>query len=199
MTDDARRWAEGRRRLGLTQGQVADLLGTSQANVSAYERGHLVPGDVVAARLDALAALGPSSVYRYYQASTLASSAALLRGDLRRGVADADLLRHVIQAADDFGRLHDDADRALFLCEPSPTGSPGWDALLAGIAVDLCRSAALERTPAWTRDRSRRLDTVWWVGRPDVVVSARPAALQDSLPALRARGVILSRRILESV
>lgn len=199
MADDGHRLIEARQRLGLTQGEVAVLLGTSQANVSAYERGRLAPGRLVAERLDALAALSTSSVYRDYRASTLASVAAGLRSGLRREDPEVDLLRHVIQAADDFRRLHDPADQALFLAEPSPTGSARWDALLAGVAVDLCRAAGVPRTPAWTRDRSRRLDAVWWVGRPDVVRSARASALQDSLPALRARGVVMSRRILESV
>ena len=36
-----------RKELGLTQTQVARLLGTKQSNVSAYERGVLEPGSAV--------------------------------------------------------------------------------------------------------------------------------------------------------
>jgi len=54
---------EARRRLDLTQAQAAQLLATSQANISAYERGRLVPGRIVAERIDALAALTPESLY----------------------------------------------------------------------------------------------------------------------------------------
>ncbi|MFM8350427.1 MAG: helix-turn-helix domain-containing protein, partial [Actinomycetales bacterium] len=46
-----------RRRLGLSQGRVAELLGTSQANISAYETGRLTPGSAVAARITAFSAL----------------------------------------------------------------------------------------------------------------------------------------------
>lgn len=188
-----------RDRLGLTQVDVAGLLGTSQANVSAYERGRLTPGRTVGERITALCLLTSGSIYRDYRASTLASLAVALRADLRQDTPVVDSLRLVIQASDDFTRLDDDADRRFFLSEPSPTGSCRWDALLAGLAVELCRAAGLDRTPAWTRNRSRRLDSVWWVGRPEVVVSARAAALQEAMPAMRARGVVMSRRILESV
>ncbi len=53
---------DARARLDLTQAQAAQLLATSQANISAYERGRLVPGRIVAERIDALAALTPESL-----------------------------------------------------------------------------------------------------------------------------------------
>lgn len=188
-----------RARLGLTQAQAAGLLGTSQANVSAYERGRLVPGPTVRARIAALEALGPDSTYRTYQASTLASAAAQLRADLREGRSETDMLRVAIQASDDFARLADDADRALFLAEPSPTGSRNWDALLAGLAVHLCRQAELPTAPRWTSDRRRTVDFAWWVGSSAAVTTLRAHALQDAIPSMRARGVLLGRRVLESV
>lgn len=183
--------------LGITQVQAAELLGTRQANVSAYEQGRLTPGRLVAERIEALCALAPTSTFVTYQASTLAGTAAAMRADLRAGRSDTDILRLAIQASDDFRHLVDDADRAFFLCEPSPTGSRQWDALLAGLAVHLCRVVGMERTPAWTRDAKRTLDMIWWVDSD--ATSLRPQLLRDALPSMRARGVMLGRRTLESV
>lgn len=186
-----------RGRLGLSQAQVAGLLGTSQANVSAYERGRLAPGRVVGERIAALARLGPGSTYGSYQASTLASAAAQLRLDLRDGRSEGDMLRVVIQASDDFARLSDDADRALFLSEPSPTGSSNWDALLAGLAVHLCREAGAAKVPGWTHDLRRMVDFAWWVDTQSPAL--RMQLVREAVPEMRARGVMLHRRNLESV
>jgi hypothetical protein len=187
----------GRLTLGINQSHAAGLLGTSQSNVSAYERGRLNPGRVIGERIDSLAVLSPDSIYARYQASTMASTAAHIRSDLSGEGGLTDMLRIAIQAADDFARIELPADRNFFLTEPSPTGSRKWDALLAGLAVHLCRSAGLARTPSWTRDLARTADAVWWVDSD--AKANRAALLRDALPSMRARGVILSRRNLESV
>jgi transcriptional regulator with XRE-family HTH domain len=188
---------QARLRLNLTQAQAAELLATSQANISAYERGRLQPGRLVSERIEALAALQPDSVYATYSASTIPSAAAQIRTDLAGNRSETDMLRVVIQASDDFRKLNNPTDRAFFLSEPSPTGSREWDALIAGLGVHLCREAKMDRAPMWTTDPSRSIDFVWWVD------SAAPAAhaqlLQQAIPAMRARGVMMSRRNLESV
>lgn len=183
--------------LGLTQAQAAQLLATSQANVSAYESGRLHPGRVVADRIDAFAALAPDSVYATYSASTLPSVAAAIRADLSQDRSESDMLRVIIQASDDFARVTKPEDREFFLTEPSPTGSRRWDALIAGLAVHLCRIAHMQRTPMWTTDPSRVLDDMWWVDSD--APAARAQLLQQAIPSMRARGVIMSRRNLESV
>jgi len=188
---------EARRRLDLTQAQAAQLLATSQANISAYERGRLVPGRIVAERIDALAALTPESLYATYLASTIPSAAAQLRIDLTEDRSETDMLRVVIQASDDFQKLTEPTDRAFFLTEPSPTGSKRWDALLAGLAVHLCRQAGMQSTPWWTSDPGRVIDFVWWVDSPAPSLQAQ--LIQLAIPAMRARGVMMSRRNLESV
>lgn len=190
---------EARERLGLTQAQVAELLATSQANVSAYERGRLQPGRVVAERITAFAALAPSSIYATYSASTIPSVAAQIRADLAEHRSVSDMLRIVIQASDDFARLTDPADRAFFLTEPSPTGERRWDALIAGLAVHLCRVAQLDRAPMWTTDPSLALSDIWWFGRSGEVPTMRARAMREAVPSMRARGVMFSRRNLESV
>ena len=186
-----------RARLNLTQAQAAELLATSQANISAYERGRLQPGRLVSERIEALAALQSDSLYATYSASTIPSAAAQLRTDLSINRSETDMLRVVIQASDDFRKLSRQTDRDFFLTEPSPTGSPEWDALIAGLAVHLCREAKMDRAPMWTTDPSRSIDFVWWVD--SAAPAARAQLLQQAIPAMRARGVIMSRRNLESV
>lgn len=186
-----------RKRLDLTQAQAAELLATQQANISAYERGRLEPGRVVAERIAAFAALEPDSIYASYLASTIPSAAAQIRADLAADRSETDMLRVVIQASDDFARLTAATDRAFFLSEPSPTGSRRWDALLAGLAVHLCREAGMDRTPIWTTVADPHIDHVWWVDSAAPSLHAR--LMQEAIPAMRARGVMLSRRNLESV
>jgi transcriptional regulator with XRE-family HTH domain len=197
VTDVASALRAARSRLDLTQAQAAELLATRQANVSAYERGRLDPGRVVGSRIAALDALGAHSVYATYLASTMPSAAAQLRADLSDGRSESDMLRVVIQVSDDFAKLTDPADRAFFLTEPSPTGSRQWDALLAGLAVHLCREAGMDRTPIWTTHPSAGLDFLWWVD--STAPSLQAHLMKEAIPAMRARGVILSRRNLESV
>lgn len=190
---------QARERLGLTQAQAAELLATSQANLSAYERGRLVPGRIVQERIDAFTNLSSDSLYSSYSASTIPSTAARIRADIHARRSEADMLRVVIQASDDFAYAQLTEDRTFFLSEPSPTGSRKWDALLAGLAVHLCREANMDRTPMWTTNPSLNLDSIWWFGRSEMVIDLRAQSLRDSIPSMRARGVMFSRRNLESV
>lgn len=188
-----------RRRLGLTQARTAQLLGTSQPNVSSYESGRLQPGPVVAARIAALEALPDDTVYRKLWPATLASTAMQLRDDVRKGVSVGDQLRVIIQASDDFAKLTSPIERALFLAEPGLTGDRRLDALLAGLAVHLCRQAHMQSTPAWTRSPDRYLDQIWWFGVAGETPTLRALALREAIPSMRARGVMFGRRNLESV
>ena len=186
-----------RERLGLTQGRVAELLGTSQANVSAYETGRLDPGRAVTSRIAAFTALPDDTVYRKLWPPTMASTALQIREDICQGASESDTLRVIIQASDDFPRLTLPEERAFFLIEPGATGDVRYDALLAGLAVHVCREAGLESTPAWTRAPGRMLNEMWWFDSP--APSLHALGLRDAVPAMRARGVMFSRRNLESV
>jgi len=199
MQDVAGQLRDARASLDLTQADAAQLLATSQANISAYERGRLHPGRLVGERIDVLAALQPTSLYATYSASTIPSAAARIRTDLAGNRSEADMLRVIIQASDDFHKLNAPTDRAFFLTEPSPTGSREWDALIAGLAVHLCRQAGVDRTPLWTSDPARTIDFIWWFGRSGEVPEIRAHALREAIPSLRGRGIIFSRRNLESV
>ena len=187
-----------RGRLGLTQAEAAGLLGTRQANVSAYERGRLRVGGSIRDRIESFSMLDAASSYADGWPVTMASTAAALRADVAVKSDETDMLRLVIQAADDFARLISDEDRRFFLARPGATGSIRWDALLAALAVELCRRDGLEAIPAWTRHPDRYLDETWWVGAAGEVESLRALALRDSPPAFRARGVMMGRQMLVS-
>ncbi len=189
-----------RTRLGVTQQRLAFLLGTSQANVSAYESGTKQMGADLVERVDALRELTEDSDYRLGWPGTLASLAATVRAHLRGPTQDADtLLRLVIQASDDASRLTRAADLDFFLAQPGTTGSHRWNALIAALAVDIARRTGRPTTPGWTRDRSRYLTDTWWFGAAEDVPTLRALAYRDAPSAFRARGVMLSRSVLESV
>jgi hypothetical protein len=70
--------------------------------------------------------------------------------------------------------------------------------LLAGLAVHLAQRAALPTTPAWTREPSRYLPRMWWVGMEND--SALRAYVLARTPAyLKARGVLFNVDNLASV
>jgi transcriptional regulator with XRE-family HTH domain len=190
---------QARDRLGLTQAETAGLLGTRQANVSAYERGRLQVGQGIRDRIESFTELGALSSYAEGWPATLASTAAALRADFSVQADEVNMLRLIIQAADDFARLSAACDRRFFLSRPGATGSARWDALLGALAVELCRRYGLESTPAWTRQPDRYLVETWWVGAAGEVESLRALALRDSPPAFRARGVMMGRQMLESM
>ena len=104
----------------------------------------------------------------------------------------------IIQASDDFTALVDDDARRAFLEAPPLTGDPRYDALLAGLAVHLTRQAGLPTTPAWTRDASRYLPRMWWVGLPPDS-GLRAYTLQRTPANLKARGVLFNPDDLVSV
>lgn len=68
----ANRLRQARRRAGLTQAELARLVGTSQPTLSAYENGSKVPGEVVQRRL--LRALDdrPSRLLDFYRDDVIA-------------------------------------------------------------------------------------------------------------------------------
>ena len=187
-----------RDRLGLTQAEAAGLLGTGQATVRALECGRLTIGQDIRDRIESFTCLRAGSSYAEGWPATLASTAAALHTDVSVLADEADMLRLIIQAADDFARLSAVDDRRFFLACPGATGSERWDALLGALAVELCRRYGLETTPRWTRQPDRYLKETWWVGAAGEVESLRALAFRDSPPAFRARGVMMGRQILES-
>lgn len=188
-----------RERLGLSQSRVAVLLGTSQPNVSRYEDGTLVPGSVVGGRLQALVNLDDGSLFSVNPVGTIPAYAVQIRRALLAG-SDRDVMtRLIVQLSDDFRSLSSGPDRKLFLSEPSSTGDRRYDALLAGLAVHLCREAEVESTPPWTRNLDRYLQQLWWYGPAGDIPALRAIAFRDTPSSLRVRGVVFSGRNLDSV
>jgi hypothetical protein len=128
----------------------------------------------------------------------LAGLATTIRDELASGATEQDLLLEIVQCSDDFADLAGDAARRVFLAEPPSTGDRRFDALLAGLAVHLCRQAGMETTPAWTRDESRYLERMWWYGLTDDS-GLRAFAFQRTPSCMRARGVIFNAGELDSM
>lgn len=184
----SRRWDAG-----LTLQQVARAAGTAEANVSAYERGTKTASDRTLQRLVAAIDAGANSEVHRAQLLTVPATAAALRRGLRRGWATADLLRLVRQMRSDAAHLPRGADRAAFYAEPSTTGDPRWDAMLAGAVDDLAVRDGVP-APAWTRGKV--LGRFWFVTDEPAL---RAYVFAHSPMALQVRGVLVDPADLEAV
>lgn len=183
--------------LGMSQRRVAQLLGTRQSNISAYEKETLLPGRMLRGRIEAFTELDPGSSFTHRDILTLPAHAMEIKRLLPDG--EADVTRLLVQLSDDFGTLTNDSDRRFFLSEPSTVSDEHYDALLAGLAVHLARQAQLATTPRWTTRPNRYSPDMWFYGPAGSIKNLRAAALRDAVASMRARGVIFSRRNLESV
>ena len=181
-----------RAQAGLTQTRLAELAGTTQSAIAAYEAGTREPTVPVLTRL--CAAAGSRLIL------DIVSDPSLNRlTDVARDIANVD-------AADEARRLrlvfeflrgaHDDGHPLILLvaAEPAPTGDPRFDALLAAVAEDLCIRGA-EEPPRWVHRPRRFLGAAWWVAD---LPSARAAALVHTPASYRRRGVMIDRHDLES-
>lgn len=187
-----------RKALNLTQSGLAKLLGTRQPNISAYESGGLLPGKVLQNRIRTFERLELDSQFSKGLLETLASYATQIKAALQTGEKDR-VIRLIIQISDDFHRLESETDIDFYLSEPSTTGDQKYDALLAGLAVHLARQAHSKETPGWTTRTKNYLPSFWYFGPSAQVPKMRAMAFRDAIPSMRARGVIFSRRILESI
>lgn len=179
-----------RARAGLTQTRLAELAGTTQSAIAAYESGTREPTVPVLTRLCAAAGSRltldiefDQSLYRL--ADVARDIAALDPND------EARRLRLVFEFLR--GAQEDGHPLALLVAaEPCPTGDQRIDALLAAIAEDLCVHAD-QPPPNWVHEASRFLDRAWWVSD---LPSARASALVHAPASYRRRGVMIDRRDL---
>lgn len=188
-------WEIRARRLreGLTLRAVARAAGTSQSNLSAYERGAKTPSARTVCRILAVIDAGRNSPVFTQRLMTAAATAAALRAGLRQGWRTADLLRLIREMRSNSRHATVPADRAAFLAEPSTTGDPRWDAMLAGNAEDLALTMGIE-PPRWTNGHA--LPEFWFVGStPDL----QAYAFAYSPFSLQIRGVMVDPADLESV
>lgn len=184
---------ERRRSAGLTLREVARAAGTSETNLSAYERGTKQPGPRTLSRLLAMIDVGADSPVHRSSLMTVASTAAALRKGLRERWATADLLRLVREMRSNAKFAVSAADRAAFFAEPSTTGDPRWDAMLAGSVEDLALRARVT-PPRWTHGKA--LPEFWFVSP---MRSMQAYAFSHSPFSLQVRGVMVDPADLEAV
>jgi transcriptional regulator with XRE-family HTH domain len=184
---------ERRRGAGLTLRQVARAAGTSEPNLSAYERGAKRPRSATVERLHAVIDAGSSSAIHRQRLLTVPATAAALRSGLKAGWSTADLLRLVREMRSNSQEIRTDVDRAAFYAAPSTTGDQRWDALLAGAVEDLALRDGFD-PPHWTAGHA--LPTFWWVGSAP---SLRAHAFARTPMSMQVRGVMVDPADLESV
>jgi hypothetical protein len=128
------------------------------------------------------------------QMQTIGETARQIRRCLAAG-DEHEALRWVAQFVAVFERASP-ADRSgLVADEPPSTGDHRWDAMLAGVAEQLCFSHELA-VPAWSLHPSRFLDQ-WWFVTP--YRSLHASAFAATPAALANRGVFIHGASLESV
>jgi len=184
---------ERRRSAGLTLRQVARAAGTSESNLSAYERDAKRPNAKTLRRVLAAVDAGASSPVHAMNLMTVPATAAALRAGIKLGWPVADLLRLVREMRNNAAFATSDVDRAIFLAEPSTTGDRRWDVLLAGCVEDMEMKSG-RVPPEWTR--SGALPEFWF---PGSTPSLRGYAFGYSPFSLQIRGVMLDPASLESV
>jgi len=188
----------------MSQAHLAQLLGTRQSNISAYEAGTVEPGPLVGDRIRAFLDLAEDTQHRGTWAGTLPSHAAALRamsggGGSAAPADDEQVLRYVIGMNDAFVQLSSLEDQAFFLTSPGTTGHRTIDCLLAGLAVHWCRLTGACRVPTWTREPHLHLSQAWWIAIDDNTPLLRAQAFAHGIPSLRARGIFMDRATLASV
>lgn len=184
---------ERRRRAGLTLRAVARATGTAETNLSAYERGAKTPSPRTVRRLLAAIDAGNASPVFTQTLMTAPAAASALRSGLRHGWQTADLLRVIREMRSNAHHVHTEADRDAFLTEPSTTGDPRWDAMLAGNTEDLAMAMGMQ-APGWTRGHA--LPEFWFVGSMPALAAY---AFGYSPFSMQIRGVMVDPSDLESV
>jgi transcriptional regulator with XRE-family HTH domain len=182
-----------RRAERLTLQQVARAAGTSETNVAAYERGSKRPSLRTLARLTAVIDAGSGSAIHQRALLTVPATAAAIRQALRQKWTTADMLRLIREMRSNATFARSDRDREAFFAEPSTTGDPRWDAMIAGNAEDLAFRDDFP-PPAWSRGHA--LPQFWFVGSTS---SLAAYAFARSPLSLQVRGVMVDPADLEAV
>ena len=184
---------ERRHKAELTLAQVARAAGTSESNVSAYERGAKAMNHRTLQRLTAAIEAGGASIVHQRQLVTVPAAAAAIRKGLRAGWSRADLVRVIRELRSNAASITAPTDRAAFFAEPSTTGDARWDAFLAGVVEDLALRGQWP-PPAWSAGHG--LNEFWFVGGES---NLQAYAFARSPISLHIRGVVVDPDDLESV
>ena len=169
---------------------MAARAGTSRTRLSAYEHGRTDPGLVTLQRIAAAAGL---------EIAAVPSGTARVRDrivEIGRAVAVSGRSPAVRLVAELVAWVRDGVVSVdVMTTDPGTTGSPEWDAVVAGV-VEMLAHELGTRVPSWTAAPSRRLEDPWFVTS---LRSLWPEVLADTPAPLAARNVFLSASSLRSV
>jgi transcriptional regulator with XRE-family HTH domain len=182
---------EVRQLSGLTQRALAELAGTTQSTIAAYESGAKHPTTSTLDRIVRAAGMEISWAVvrrRPYEPMTLVD----LATSLSAAASDQDRRLLTLEFLQEFGAEPPERQHALIAERPPSTGDGRWDALVAGLAEHLAFHHGLDY-PQWPEDADRFLDR-WWF--PINTPAARAAAFVHAPAALARRGVFVERRDL---
>ena len=175
---------------GLTQVVLAQMSGTSQPTLAAYESGAATP------RIDTLDRILTAAGYRLKLeaepivrrgAEPIADVAPELPGILEEE-GGTGVWRRLLDFVDDFRWSPLPGKRALAEEAPALTGVSRVDAIVAGI-VDVLYSEEMLAPPAWTQEEARETAPWWFIaGMPGF----EAMALRDTPVALARHGVFIN-------
>lgn len=123
---------------------------------------------------------------------TAAETALAVREELRRG-DEHFALRLIARLGADLRSLSRPTDIARCLAEPSSTGDPRWDTLLAAAVGRECRRLGIT-APAWTNVAP--LPSWWFPLLADPILTAR--TMQRTPVDFSVRGIWLDANALET-
>lgn len=177
---------------GISQGDLAIRSRTSQPDISTIESGKRVPTVDTLERL--LLQTGHRLIAVPGTGADAPETSERIRSALTKG-SDDSALRAFLDYSDALARTTGANRFALGLAEPRSTGSPAWDAALAGL-VDYWFTKSRLPKPDWVNDGSRSLPQPEspQLGKYDLEPDL------DDVPAeFRRRNVLIERSTLESV
>jgi transcriptional regulator with XRE-family HTH domain len=186
-----------RQAAGITQLEVAELAGTTQPAVAAYESAARTPSLTTLVRL-----LGACEydveVVAHPRMRNGAASLAELSQTIQQDVADGreqDALRLLFGFADDFRGSSRPGAIELIAEEPAATGDSRFDATLAGTAEFFAAERGVP-APGWVDQPNRFVEPLWFVAsRPEF-----DAYTLANTPATFARhGVLIAREVFDRV
>ena len=190
--DSATLLRTSRHAAGITQRVLAERTRVAQGDISDIENGRRQPRTNLLARL--LSASGHALVSIPAQGTTTVGASRQIHEALAGSRPD-DAIRGFIGLSDNLRRNHGIDRLTVGLAEPSPTGSPEWDAALAGVVEFWFNNEKLP-LPHWVNGDRRYLETpatphlTRFDAYPDI----------DSVPdEFRRRNVLVEKSTLESV
>jgi transcriptional regulator with XRE-family HTH domain len=188
---------DARRSAALTQADLARRALTAQSAVAAYETGARTPNLETFRRLLRACDYELDMTARPRMrrgASSLADLVTPISHDLE-AEDEQSALRLIFGFADDFRGSSRPGQIALIAEEPTPTGDPRFDAVLAATAEFFAAEAGIG-TPDWVNGPTRFVEPFWFIASR----RAFHAYTLAQTPAVFARhGVMVAREVFDRV